>query len=65
MRSLEKDVPRLKHDTHTALPETTFEQVARIKSRFTKKGLCSRFTVLGAVAGFVGVAPPALGAFFH
>jgi hypothetical protein len=65
MSGLEKDMPGLKNDTHATLPETAFEQVASIECGLTKKGLCSRFTVLGAVAGLVGVAPPALGAFFH
>src|ERR1044072_1055374 len=62
---LEKDVARVKDPTHPALAEPSLERVAGVKCGFAYKGGCSRFTVLGTGAGFVGVATPALGAFFH
>src|SRR5215217_8002716 len=42
---LEKDVTRLKHDTHAALSQTTLEQIAGIECGFTQEGRRSRIAI--------------------
>src|SRR5215211_3438454 len=52
VRRFEKDVSSLEDDTHATLPESSFEQVACVKGRFTQEGRRSFITILGTVSDF-------------
>jgi hypothetical protein len=65
MRGFEKDVARLKHYAHAALPETALQQVAPIERRFTYKRRRSFITILGTVIYVVGITALTSRALFH
>jgi hypothetical protein len=65
VRGLEKDVPGLKNDAHTAMPEPSFQLVAPVQDGLAHDRLRRRVTVVRAMVDVIGKAATANWAFFH
>jgi hypothetical protein len=65
MCGLKKDVAGLEHNTHSTLPKSFLQLIARIKDRLANQRVGCGIAVLRTVINIVGETTPTGWTFFH